>query len=158
MAVKVTMARVPQATGDGEAGAPRRRDMISPKAMATPATDPGPLTHISIQILMKAPEGAEPFANGVIARACVGQEHGQLGQGEGAAEGDEPTEPPEEVDLPGSLGHGGELPRGEEDARAEHVAHDDRGHGSEAELAAERGRRGVLGQGGRSISPIDGAY
>jgi sugar/nucleoside kinase (ribokinase family) len=45
---------------DIPAGAMGSRVANSPSTMATPATDPGPLTHISIQILMKAGKGPNP--------------------------------------------------------------------------------------------------
>ena len=48
-----TMARAPQAAADTPAGAAGSRAANSPRTIATPATEPGPLTHISIQILRK---------------------------------------------------------------------------------------------------------
>ena len=57
---KAAMAEPPQAAADIPAGAMGSRVANSPSTMATPATDPGPLTHISIQILMKAGNGPNP--------------------------------------------------------------------------------------------------
>jgi hypothetical protein len=42
------------------AGATGNRVANSPRTIATPATDPGPLTHISIQILTKAGNAPNP--------------------------------------------------------------------------------------------------
>ena len=57
---KPAMAAAPQAVAVTPAGATANCVANSPRTMATPATDPGPLTHISIQILTKAGKGPNP--------------------------------------------------------------------------------------------------
>ncbi len=60
MAAKVAIAKAPQAGADTMERSPRRRTTNPPNTTASPATDPGPLTHISIQILRKAQKGPKP--------------------------------------------------------------------------------------------------
>ena len=60
MAAKAVMAKAPQAGADTMGRSPSSRTTNSPSTTASPATDPGPLTHISIQILRKAQKGPKP--------------------------------------------------------------------------------------------------
>ena len=60
MTANAAMARAPQAVADTLDRSPSNRTANSPSTTASPATDPGPLTHISIQILRKAQKGPKP--------------------------------------------------------------------------------------------------